>query len=519
MLDFRRMSSWGLLTLAAALLGTSSHAETALPTPPTDLSSIIGQPVEHGTFDPNALLAHIRFLSDDTLRGRGTGSAEKDVAAEYIAQQFKAAGCEPAGENGTWYQDFDTYPVRQFEPRDARFLIDGQPDTLEVERDWSPMSLSAAGDFAGEVVFVGYGIRATRWNYDDYTGLDVDGKVVLMMRYEPPQGAIKGARFGEDGSTIHAGLAVKARKAARAGAIAVLLVEPPSDPRTNDELTPFPQIAMSRAGRLPFVQITQALGDRLLEVAGIDDLATLERRLIEEGQPVSTELPGVHVDVRQAIESRPVRARNVIGRLRGSGTDGETIVIGGHYDHLGTRPGQTPHNGADDNASGTAGVMELAHHFGASKSVRRDIIFMAFGAEEIGLLGSRHFVSEPTVPLEKIKAMFNFDMVGRLYGNRISVYGTETAREWRKLVRRASRKVELRPIFRKGFNTRSDHAPFIRNGIPAVFAFTGLHEDYHRPSDDWELVDVRGTAQIIELMSHVIRDTANLEEGPEFREP
>ncbi|GAG27603.1 unnamed protein product, partial [marine sediment metagenome] len=248
--------------------------------------------------------------------------------------------------------------------------------------------------------------------------------------------------------------------------------------------------------------------------------------LDNERKPLSQDL-GLTVALRPGVKPNMLLAKNVLGLIRGDGGTEETIVVGAHRDHVGIqRPrsrsaDRTPvvHNGADDNASGTAGVIELARAVNSGPPLRRNVLFIAFDAEEMGLLGSRHFVRNPTVELDQIPAMLNLDMIGRLSQKKFTIFGIPTGEEFPELVEKAAEERGLEYKASRGMFGGSDHASFARHDIPALFFFTGMHKEYHQPQDDWELIDAEGATQILELSHDILVHLADMEEGPTFAEP
>lgn len=469
--------------------------------------------------DPNAYVQHVRILSSDALEGRGTGSPGERKAAAYIADHFESLGCEPAGENGTYFQDFDVRELPQVNDAAARFEIVGTPLKPVLWQDWCPLAFGKAEAYEGAVVFAGYGVSNGDEEYDDYAGVEVAGKVALIMRQEPPRPDGKPRRE----PTEHAFFARKAKTAQRHGAVGLIVVDPPGEEGRSDRLYPFmPQMALF-AYELPMVHVTEAVADELLQRGGVADLATLARQIDRTRAPASQELKDVRVRIDPAIESRMLRGRNVLGILPGAGDTDDIIVIGGHYDHLGwgfaRDSGGQPviYNGADDNASGTAGVLELARLYATGPRPRCDVMFIAFSGEEIGLVGSRHFVEHPTVPLERVRLMFNLDMIGRQYGRTMVIYGVDSARGLRRLVRRIVRELDLSYRSLDAFGGLSDHAPFGQRDIPTLGIFAGMHADYHAPTDDWELIDVTGATQIVDLAYRLTFAVADLNKRPEPR--
>lgn len=481
------------------------------------------RPAKPVTFDPDRYLAHVKYLASDELAGRLPGTEGIELAAEYVARQFADAGLNPAGQDGTFFQSFEVCRGKKIVDDEATLKVDGIDHPWRVRHDWIPLPFSDSGEVAGPLAFVGYGIRAKAYDYDDYAGFEATDKIVLMFRYEPPA-ADPEAEFGGKETSRHALFSGKARTAHREGAKAVLIVNPPSRKDAGDTLYEFREDFSERTFDLPMVHVKRELADALVRKAGLGTLAELEEKLNRDRKPLSTDL-GLNVTLKTGLHTNCFPTRNVLGLLRGTAGTDETIVVGAHYDHLGRvaptwgNADTTPqiHNGADDNASGTAAVIELARALGRAGGLRRNVLFAAFSAEEMGLLGSEHFLEHPTVPRERIRAMVNFDMVGRLGDGALTVFGTHSATEFSELVRHAAEAVGLPYRAPAGIAGNSDHFPFYQHDIPVLFAFTGVHKQYHQPDDDWDRIDAAGATRILATFCPLVRELANLEAGPTFK--
>lgn len=457
-------------------------------------------------------LSHIALLAHDELAGRGTGSDGIDLAAGYIAGQFAAAGLKPGGPGGTFFQEFDV--ARPAKLLDSTQLKVGDgAEELALDSDFRPFGFSTKGDFSGEVVFVGYGIVNPDKEYDDYAGVDVEGKIAIMLRREPTSWA--------DGDfTDHAKFDSKIELAAQKGAVGVLIVNQDPGEDGVDGLMRFRPRGEEYG--LPAVHVKRSVIDELLAQGQLASLVELQGKLDEDGKNVSAPLSGVRVSGTIDYESKDMLARNVIGVLEGTGAHAdEFIVIGGHYDHLGERRGRI-YNGADDNASGTAGVIELAYAFAATSQRERSIIFMAFSGEEMGLLGSQYYASDPTVDIGSIKAMINMDMIGRLTpeheANRLSIQGLGTGDSFKTIVERRAQEAGLKYTPDQSALGPSDHASFYKAGVPSLFFFTGVHDDYHQPGDDVEKINAEGAHRIVDLVYDIAFDILSADEAPLYAE-
>lgn len=470
-------------------------------------------------------LEHVAYLAGDELEGRGTGEEGGHQAAQYIADFFAKYGVKPGGDQGTYFQEF---PLKLKSGigggTRVAFGLSGRKTRIPLllHQDYVPLPFSKSGAFAGDVVFVGYGIVSEDHGYDDYAGLDVSGKIVLMLRGGP--------EF-EDFGSRHTTFRAKANRANARDAAALIFVNAERD--GVDPLYPFrPEpvdysVGLGRSSYgVPILQVTRVVADRLLNSAKHPDLAALQERIEQTKKPVSSLLSGV--TIKGCVDIKPVesRVRNVIGIIPGAGPQAEEfIVLGAHYDHLGARNKGLPtfdsssdiFNGADDNASGTSLVMTLAQVFARGARPNRSILLMAYTGEELGLIGSQYFVSHPTVNLNRCVLMLNFDMVGRLQNDRVNVYGARRYKQEDRLQRLAQdHGLQLGETSLEGYG--SDQFSFTQRRIPALFFFTGLHAQYHRATDDVELIDAAGAMRIARLATDLIEEIDALEVFPSRKE-
>ncbi len=469
-----------------------------------------------------AYLDHVKFLASDELKGRQPGTPGIEKAAEYIAQQFEKAGLAPGGANKSWYQEFSVARGKKLDESAAKLAISGLDVPTQVGKDWTPLPFTEMNDVEAPLAFAGYGIKAEEFSYNDYADFDPNGKVLLIFRYEPQSDDPK-SEFGGKEASHFAEFRSKARTAARRGAKALLIVNPPKREDAPVGLYKFTEEMSRQTFDIPVAQITPEFADAILKKAGADNLETLQEKLDKERTPLSRDL-GLDVTLKPGVSPNLIKTRNVIGLLKGKDGVDETIVIGAHYDHLGDVPRQFDrenddpfvHNGADDNASGTAAVIELARTLAKTGGLRRNVLFIAFSAEEMGLYGSAQWVAEPTLPLSSVRAMINFDMIGRLSQDRFTIFGVPSAAEFEPLMKAAADSRGLTFHAPKGLMGNSDHGPFLNNEIPYLFAFTGMHKQYHRPEDDADLIDGDGGAKIVDLFHEVVTKLANMESGPVF---
>ena len=469
--------------------------------------------------DAEEMRKAVAYLASDELEGRGVETDGIHKAADYIARRFKSAGLKPLPGVGGYLQPF-TVSLNTV-VGDATSLRLGQR-ALARDKDFLPMSLSGEGTFDAPVAFVGYAIHAPDHNYDDFAGVDLSGKVALALRYEPTDKQNK-SPFSPDGRSEHSALTTKAKAAAERGAAALLIVNPPSESQ-EDLLQPLRRARGNEKASIPVIQITRAVANEILKSGGGGkDLEALQKQINEGPTPQPFVLDGARASGRVQMQRNQREVSNVLAYVPGKGPlKDEYVVVGAHYDHLGWGEAgsllgtgeKAIHNGADDNASGTAAVLQMAKHV-AKRPRERSVVFVAFAGEERGLLGSVHFVNHPPVPLDKIVAMLNLDMVGRVDGEKLGVGGTGTAAQFDAIIAAVDEQSPLRlepaaaRVGGRGGVGPSDHASFAAKKIPVLFFWSGNHIDYHRPTDDPEKINYAGMAHVVdaglELIDHLAR--------------
>ena len=467
-----------------------------------------------------ALWDHANYLAGDSLYGRAAGSRYERQAAEYIRDQFAAAGLGPVGDG--YLLPFTFIADVILASGNSLSWSGAAQGTLAVDEDFRPLGFSASGSAAGELVFAGYGISSSDPDYDDYAGLDVKGKVVLVLRFSPDGTNPHGA-FG-----AHAPLRKKALTAREKGALAMLVVAGPEE----DEEDYLMRLRYDRGGDagLPVINVTRAAADRLLAAAGLT-VAELQKEINASRMPLSAVAGGVQVTLNTALTMVEGQSQNVVAGLPGSGAlKDEWIVLGAHYDHLGwggegsgsmQADTNAIHNGADDNASGSATLIELARQLSGSlgsEANRRSVMFQAFGAEERGLLGSAYLTKHSPVPMERVTAMLNMDMIGRLSTGKLVLGGAGTSPLWKGLVPSLNSDSLSITYDDAGFGS-SDHQSYYLADKPVLFFFTGQHRQYHRPSDDVALLDLAGMSSIGHLVGRITTDLATRSEAPPFSKP
>lgn len=507
------------LFIAPFLIITGLYLTSCAATSDTGKQSVRISPLQQ---DPEIAATeiqdHIRYLASDKLEGRQVGSETSREAMAYLATQMEAAGIEPAGTDG-YYQTFDF--TDRVELGDPNLLtINGVSYT--VEKDFIPLGFAADSTLTAGAVFVGYGFvideDSLQWN--DYSNVDVDGKWAVVVRGGPDLDT-RHSPFAD-----HLALRKKVLVARDQGAAGVIFV---TSPFMDPGLIELRYDQSAGGAGLPVLHITQAVATDFIAPLG-DSLTAIVQSLNDTQKPMSQDLPAVTIEASIHLTQHSSPASNIVGIVRGSDPvlRDEYIAIGAHFDHLGwggkesgsMKPDTVAvHNGADDNASGTAGVLELGEWFAAHASdLKRSVLLVAFDGEERGLLGSKYFVQNPTAPLNKIVFMINMDMVGRMENKEIAIGGTGTRPDLETILNEFNRAYRFELGFNAGGYGPSDHASFYTNDIPVLFFFTGTHEDYHKPSDDWQKINADGEASILKYVADLVSYFATEEAPPEFTE-
>jgi aminopeptidase YwaD len=470
---------------------------------------------------PEEIKAHIYYLASDAMRGRFTGSPEERKAGNYIKSQFQSAGLKPLF-NGKWFQEFPFIErVEMTKKNSLSFQVANKKKSLKAGKDYTAISFSGNGKLSADVVFAGYGISLPSGKYDDYAGLDVKGKIVLIMRNHPEHDSSRSEfdRF--------ASLRNKANNAKDKGAIGLVLVDGYT-PKNDDLLIEMNYDGAPGMKDFAVLQVKREVADKLLKSIDVD-FAEVQKNIDASKKPNSFPLKNMKASLQTEVKEIKKIARNVGGIFEGIDVNlkNEYIVIGGHYDHLGVDQLKNSsmykgkekliHNGADDNASGTTGVLEVAEKFGSVKDkIKRSIIFLAFSGEELGILGSTYFTNNPPVDINRISAMLNMDMIGRLNTeNNLTIIGTGTSSKWKDLLN-ANNSYGLKLAFSDGGSGGSDHQAFSNKSIPVLFFFTGTHSDYHKPSDDADKINVEGETRVAKFVFDIALAVDELVKKPDY---
>jgi hypothetical protein len=488
----------------------------------------------------------VAWLAAPEREGRGPGTKGIDAAAEWVADRFAEIGLLAPADRESPLQPFEMTLEAKLGPPEANTAeLVGPPDAaggrrvvrLELGKDFTPLAIGGSGEFDLPLAFAGYGITAPAENYDDYAPLaaagGAKGSAVVVLRQEPqkddPHGAFQGNQTSE-----HAALSRKAANASEHEAAGLVLCN--DTDADGDAL-----MAFTRAGEgsdrrtVPILQVRRSVLDEAVRQALGRSLTEIQKAIDDKLEPASGPLSGWRLRGRTAIERVQTEGRNILGLLPGAGRAAagdapaidprETVVLGAHYDHLGfggagsAAPGERAiHHGADDNASGTALLVEVARRLAAGPRLPRSVLFAAFSGEERGLLGSGHYTANPAVPLADTVAMVNLDMVGRLAGDKLIVQGTGTGTGLEPLVDRLVAARGLTAAKEPGGFGPSDHASFYAKKIPVLHLFTGAHADYHRPTDTAEKINFDGLVRLADLVTDLVRELAMAPERPAYVE-
>jgi aminopeptidase YwaD len=531
------------IVVVVLVLGSGFGPAQAVPGAPDPLAGVPGLALGVQSITAQEFGEQLAWWAHDDRGGREPGTPGSVEAGNVAAAEFQRLGLEPLGDevNGrrTFFQNFERGGKHGFRVADTVLRVGKR--TFELKRDFALVGRTDESKLENlPVVFVGYGIQSSRRKYDDYERVKVRGKAILIFNYEPqekdPNSAWNGDRLTSDASMYR-----KVRHARREGVRLILMVDgplchdPAKDPLTGQESgsgvkgitdATFASAVFS-SRECPLLHVRRDVADALLAGSG-RTLEDLQRRIDEKGAPASFAL-GTTVSFRGKRELiRP--ARNIIARFPGSDRrlGNEVIVIGAHYDHLGLgnygsrSPGRRGeiHNGADDNATGTVGVLELAEAFAESGvKTRRSILFVLFDAEEKGLYGSMYFVENPPVPLQRIAAMINMDMIGYVRDNRMSISGTGTCKDWDGILPKAEFGSPLAWSHRETAFGGSDHLSFVGKHIPVLMFNSGLHAYYHTPDDDADRCNPDGAQEVLRVMFRIAYLAADLPRKPEWTAP
>ncbi|MGH9767381.1 MAG: M20/M25/M40 family metallo-hydrolase, partial [Blastocatellia bacterium] len=512
----RALIAFAALLFPAVFLFTQAQSPAGGVVRETDLGSS-AKP------DVSQLKQHVTYLAGGDLAGRKPGTAGADKAAAYVAEQFHALklGCPEAdfkcrhtgaGYNG-YRQEFPFIAAVELAKNNSLSFKQGGADvSVPLRSDWMPLGFSSNDAMPqAPMVFAGYGITAAEPKHDDYASVSAKDKVALVFAGSP-DGDNPHGQFARYADARWKAIAAKDRGAK---ALVVIVRE---EKFSNDRMTKLSYDQTAGEAGLPVIAISRQVAAKLFGLSDAAQLGQLEKAT-DKWAEAAQKLQNNAINLSVEVTRRAVPAYNVVGMLEGSDPKlkREFIVIGAHYDHLGhggessLAPNSSEvHHGADDNASGVAGLLELARIFNAEKKqVRRSLLFIAFSAEESGLIGSNYYVNHPVTPLADTVAMLNLDMIGRLRDGKLTVGGVGASPEFRKLIESLNQSGTPAPGFKLQLNEDgfgpSDHSSFYAKQIPVLFFFTGAHEDYHKPSDTADKINYEGQARVVSFTANIVR--------------
>ncbi|MGB9467314.1 MAG: M20/M25/M40 family metallo-hydrolase [Candidatus Acidiferrum sp.] len=491
--------------------------------------------------------ARMFFLSSSEMAGRLIGTPEHAIAANYIESEFMRLGLKPGGDDNTYFQSFDlesAWPDQQ-KGNLLEATVGSQHKSFLPGHDFNPWWVQSvkSESVQGPIEFLGYGINAPEYGYNDFAGVDLHGEIAMVLEREP-QANDPNSKFRGRWDTYHAYDWFKIEQIRRSGAAAVLIVNPvfqfkesrvPSGP--PNYTLPEPNYAMAEGlWDFPVFMITPETADFLLSGAG-KSVHSLQKQIDDTLKPNSFELPGTTLKAEKNFKSHQlIKGRNVIGILEGSDPElkKQYVVVTGHYDHMGIVSSRL-YAGADDDASGVVATLEVAQAFVQSGlKPKRSFVFVCFDAEEEGLLGSNYYIEHPAVPLADTVANLNMDMIGRdeesltwnntadQNRNAVNIVGTLYNPDLRKVIEQENKGIRLNLDFKtdtrdpENWFARSDHFWFATRGIPQVLFNTGSQPDYHTENDTWNRINYPKMQKIIQLIFLTAAQVADQPERLKF---
>lgn len=473
--------------------------------------------VRNNEITKEEIYEHIKYLASDKLEGRYPGSTGGVLAMDYLSKEFQTYGLVPFGDS-SYIQPFDMITdLKLGEGNVLEILNKDKSKKINVENDWMPLSYSSSGNMSGYLMFLGYGISAPDLNYDDYKGMLVEGKIAVIMTNSPTSNSTVN-KFSSYESIYKK--IVKARENKAAGVIII------SDSKTEDNLPKLVYSLSSKSAGIPVIRVKREFIANIFKEMKYD-LDKVQENITKNQKPESFALTNYTASGKVSLEQVKARTGNVIGYIEGSDPvlKNEVIVIGGHYDHLGwggenslyDGKDRKIHYGADDNASGTTGVLELAQKLSANKSsLKRSILLMCFTGEEEGLIGSAYFTNSPIFSKMNIVSMINMDMIGRIENDKLVINGTGTSTGWVSTLDEVNKNYNFTMSYIPDGFGPSDQSSFYSKNIPVLFFFTGLHTDYHKPSDTYDKINISGEEKVVRYVYDLVNNIANAEKKPEY---
>lgn len=459
---------------------------------------------------------HINYLASDELQGRMTGTPELYKAADYLKKEFESYGLKPLFD-GSYFQEFPFIEklelgTNNFLSIDIKKGITPGGYDVKLKDEFIPLSFTDNQTAKGELVFAGYGISAKDLNYDDYANIDVKDKIVVVFRNHPDMKSPH-SKFEQ-----YSSLRYKTTNARDKGAKGIIFVN--TNEKPDDQLIALKYDNAAKISEICAVQIKRDI----LNFIPLNDLQNeIDSTLTPNSFKVEpTATITITTEVNE-VKGKSVNVGAYVEPVNDKYPD-EYLVIGAHFDHLGWGTENSLytgapmiHNGADDNASGTSGLLELAEKFAAAKDkINRKIVFISFSGEELGLLGSAYVVNHFPLPIEKDIAMLNMDMIGRLNDkNDLIVYGTGTSSNWKSILDDKNEYDFTLTFNDEGFGP-SDQSSFYGKKIPVLFFFTGTHSDYHKPSDDADKINSKGEEKVVKYVYDIASTIANTDKIPDY---
>ncbi len=473
--------------------------------------------VRNSEITKEEIYEHIKYLASDKLEGRYPGSNGGNLAMDYLSKEFQTYGLTPFGDS-SYIQFVDMITdLKLGKGNTLELMKNGESERCEIENEWMPLSFSSNGKMSGELVFAGYGITAPDLKYDDYSGIDVAGKIVIIMTNSPTNAATNNTFFQYE--SIYKKI-LRARENKAAGIIVI------SDYYTEDVLPKLVFSLASKSSGIPVIKLRREYVEDIFSDLG-KDLKSIQKKINSKSKPESFSLKRWTVSANINIEQVKARTGNVIGFIEGIDAElkKEVIVLGAHYDHLGygdenslyQGKDKKIHYGADDNASGTTGVLEIAQKLYANKeTLRRSILLVCFTGEEEGLIGSSYFTNSSIFGKINVVTMINMDMIGRMENDKLIINGTGTSSRWVQELDEINKRYNFTTSYIPDGYGPSDQSPFYSKNIPVLFFFTGLHTDYHKPSDTYEKINTEGQEKVSKFIYEIILNIAVSDKKPEF---
>ena len=458
----------------------------------------------------------VEAIASDSMKGRSTPSTELNIAARYIADKLKSCGMQPV--NNSYFQEVKLQRVNLGSSNILKITNNNSEKEFIIKDDFIPFEMTADTEVEASVVFAGYGISSKEYNYDDYENIDVKGKIVFILRHEPGEDNLHSI-FDGFYNTTYSYIETKVENAIKHGVAGILIC---NDPLNHNYMKPvgFPWPSLSKIipeEALPFNIVTDKknkipvidVGEEVIKYlfVSIDSLKNIQKRIDEKTKPSSFIIHNTKIKLRTSLEIRNKSSKNVVGYFEGNKNKDELLVIGAHYDHIGFMKNYEQgsdfiFNGADDNASGTAGVIAIAKAFSTMKTKpERSILFILFSGEEKGLLGSQYYVSKPLFPLNKTIVMLNLDMISRNSMDSLYLEGAGKSPDITNIIKKQNKGLDFYLNLKSDeYIGGSDHAGFYYCNIPFMFFFAGMHKDYHKVSDNPDSINPAKAAKVAQLV-------------------